>query len=211
MLLNFKDIFFTLGLTNERRISVSGSLDSGDVLIVRGPSGSGKSTLLRILARLQPCTSGEAFLNEESWLRIPGIVWRPKVHYLAQKPALFDGTVADNLAMPFHVRVINSEKVFDQKHAQSIMESLLLPLSMWEQDARTISGGEASRMAFARSLLIDPHVLLLDEPTAALDINSREAFYRVLSEWLKLPGHAAILVSHHDDLQYINQVSFLDL
>lgn len=211
MLFSFKDIFYTLGPANERRILASGSLDSGDVLVVRGPSGSGKSTLLRILARLQPCTGGEAFLNGESWLRIPGIFWRPRIHYLAQKPALFDGTVADNLAMPFQVRVLNSEKEFDRKHARSIMESLLLPLSMWEQDARTVSGGEASRLAFARSLLIDPHVLLLDEPTAALDINSREAFYRVLSGWLGSSGHAAILVSHHNDLQYINRASFLDL
>lgn len=59
---NFKDITYTLGSGQLSRIKVSGALTGGEVLVVQGHSGAGKSTLLRVLARLQPCLSGEAFL-----------------------------------------------------------------------------------------------------------------------------------------------------
>jgi len=210
MLFNFRNIEFTPGLDRGRRIPVSGSVAEGEVLVVRGPSGAGKSTLLRILARLQPCPGGEAHLKGKSWLQTPGILWRINVHYLAQKPVLFDGTVADNLAKPFDIAVMTSKK-FDLDLAKGLLEKLLLPPGLWEQDARTLSGGEASRVTFARALLIDPAVLLLDEPTAALDEKSREAFYVALSNWLTGQERAALLISHNEDYKLLNKVSFLDL
>ena len=146
-----KDIAYALGADQACLITVSGSLNEGEVLVVRGPSGAGKSTLLRILARLQPCLNGEVFLKGESWLKIPGTVWRSAVHYLAQKPALFDGTVAGNLAKPFEIR-LHSKKKFEPEKARALMAQLLLAPALWEQDARTLSGGEAARLALVRAL-----------------------------------------------------------
>ncbi|HBV97184.1 MAG: ABC transporter [Peptococcaceae bacterium BICA1-7] len=206
----FKSIRYTLGADRNREVEVSGQVAGGGVLAVRGPSGAGKTTLLRTLARLQPCAGGEAFLKGKSWQTTPGPQWRAGVHYLAQKPVIFDGTVSDNLAKPFETRLLSSKK-FDKDSALQVMEQLLLAPGLWEQDARTLSGGETSRLAFARALLIDPPVLLLDEPTAALDGKSREAFYRLLSGWLNSPGRAALLVSHNDDFQLLSKVSFLDI
>ncbi len=211
MLFNFNNITYALGSDHVRQVVVSGSLNNGEVLVIRGPSGAGKSTLLRILARLQLCIGGEAFLQEKSWLHIPGTIWRSSVYYLAQKPVVFDGTVADNLAKPFEIRV-NTKKILDINYAKDKMEELLLAGSLWEQDARTLSGGEAARLAFLRALLIDPKILLLDEPTAALDEVSRNAFYRVLSGWLAASDErAAILVSHYNDYSFLNNISFLDI
>lgn len=210
MLFSFKNIKYTLGAGRDREVVASGRLAGGGVLGVRGPSGAGKTTLLRTLARLQPCAGGEAYLKEKSWLAIPGPLWRASVHYLAQKPVIFDGTVSDNLAKPFETRLLSPKK-FNKNTAEQIMEQLLLAPGLWDQDARTLSGGEASRLAFARALLIDPPVLLLDEPTAALDGKAREAFYRLLAEWLSSPGRAALLVSHNDDLKLLNSVSYLDI
>ena len=210
MLFSFKDVTYTLGFEQTRQITVSGSAADGEALVVRGPSGAGKSTLLRILARLQPFGEGDVFLGEKNWLEIPATTWRVSVHYLAQKPALFDGTVAANLAIPFETSVC-SKKVFDTELAKSIMNKLLLPLSLWEQDARTLSGGEAARLAFVRALLIEPKILLLDEPTAALDEGARYAFYKVLKDWLEKEGRAAVLVSHINDYEGLKRVSFLDI
>ncbi|WP_066633128.1 ABC transporter ATP-binding protein [Desulfolucanica intricata] len=210
MLFEFKDIKYTLGNESERNIVVSGVVDSGEVLIVRGPSGAGKSTLFRILSRLQPSSGGEAFLQGKSWLQIPSTSWRINVHYLAQKPALFDGTVADNLAKPFETRAVGQRKL-DKDRAKELMERLHLSLELWNQDARTVSGGEASRLAFIRALLVDPVVLLLDEPTAALDEPARQALYGVLSEWLKATNRAALLISHNNDYLQLEHIKYIDI
>ncbi len=210
MLLEFKDITYNLGNEPARHIVVSGAVKSGEVLIVRGPSGAGKSTLLRILSRLQPCIEGEAFLQGKSWLKIQPTAWRVNVHYMAQKTTLFDGTVADNLAKPFETR-LGSQKQLDTNRAREMMGQLLLSPELWEQDAKTLSGGEALRLAFIRAILIDPAVLLLDEPTAALDEPARQALYRLLSGWLKEAGRAALLISHNNDYQQLDNVSFLDI
>ena len=210
MLFEFKDIKYTLGNESERNIVVSGVVDSGEVLIVRGPSGAGKSTLFRILSRLQPGSGGEAFLQGKSWLQIPSTSWRINVHYMAQKPALFDGTVADNLAKPFETRA-GGQKKLDQDRAKELMEQLHLSLELWNQDARTVSGGEASRLAFIRALLVDPMVLLLDEPTAALDEPARQALYRVLSGWLKAANRAALLISHNNDYRQLEHIKYVDI
>jgi len=210
LLFEFKDISYNLGIAGARNIKVSGALNSGEALIVQGPSGAGKSTLLRILSRLQNATGGEAFLQGKSWRQIPSTTWRAGVHYLAQKPALFAGTVADNLAIPFTIKMRNSQTL-DINRARELMECLLLPAQLWEQDAHTLSGGEASRLAFIRALLINPMVLLLDEPTAALDEAARLSMYQVLSEWLNATDRAALLISHTDDFRQLEHLSFLDI
>ncbi|GAB6158739.1 ABC transporter ATP-binding protein [Desulfotomaculum varum] len=208
MLFNFKNINYTLGGHPARQISLAGSLAAGNVLVVRGDSGAGKSTLLRILAKLQPCQGGEAFLLGQSWHHMPPPVWRIKVHYLPQQPALFDGSVADNLAIPFTTN-LGSKNKFDPDRAKALMRELLLDEKLWQQDAQTLSGGEAARVAFIRSLLIEPMVLLLDEPTAALDEAARNAFYNLLSRWLREPNRAALLVSHINDYQVLTNISFI--
>lgn len=206
----FYDLTYTLGLNRTRQISVSGAVASGDTLVVKGHSGSGKTTLLRILARLQPCDSGKVYLEEKSWLQIPGTSWRALVHYLPQKPVLFDGTVGSNLAKPFETRRLANKGPNPDK-AGVYMKQLLLAEDLWEQDAKTLSGGEAARLAFVRALLINPKVMLLDEPTAALDQDSRRAFHQTLSAWLEDTAGAAVLVTHNNDYTGLNRVSFLDI
>ncbi|MTI80427.1 MAG: ATP-binding cassette domain-containing protein [Firmicutes bacterium] len=210
MLLEFNNLTYSLGSDQNRRVAVSGGVSDGQVLVVRGPSGAGKSTMLRALARLQPCIDGEVKLAGTSWFNMLGTEWRTKVHYLAQKPAVFEGSVMDNLAKPFESNLLKNRE-FNNDYLNDILQQLLLPLSILEQRAKTLSGGETARMAFARSLLIAPTVLLLDEPTAALDDQARQAFYKLLLEWLSSPGRAAVLVSHTDDYKVLNNINYLDI
>ncbi|KLU58612.1 putative iron export ATP-binding protein FetA [Peptococcaceae bacterium CEB3] len=208
MFFTFRDLAFSAG--KQAPFVLSAAVEAGEILVVRGPSGVGKSTLLRILARLQPDSGGTAYLEQQPWQSIPPPLWRASVHYVAQRPALFDGNVADNFAKPFSVRALSGTSL-DPGRARALMRALKLPETLWEQDARTLSGGEASRVAFIRGVLIEPKVLLLDEPTAALDEASRTAFYAVLADWLKGPGRAALLVSHTDDYLGLPGLNFLDL
>jgi len=207
MLFGFTDIIPPLG---QAPFEVSAALNEGDVLVVRGPSGAGKTTLLRILARLTSAGSGEVFLQGKNWRDIPATGWRSAVHYMSQRPALFDGTAAANLSKPFELRALSSKK-FDSDRAKALLEELLLGPNIWNNDARTLSGGEAARLAFVRALLLEPKVLLLDEPTAALDGKARDAFYRVLGRWLEAGGRTAVLVSHADDYTGIERVCYLDI
>lgn len=190
---------------------VSSFLGEGMVLAVKGPSGSGKSTLLRILARLQTCDGGQVYFQGANWLSVLPQLWRSKINYLAQKPAIFYGTVLDNLKKPYELK-IRKEKNFLLAGAQNAMEELVLSKELLGQDARTLSGGEASRIALLRCVLSNPNILLLDEPTAALDDKSRKAVLDFLKKWLEQePQRGIVLVSHSDDSNGFSRVNVLEL
>ena len=210
MFFEFTDIAYSLG--NNRRIYVSGALNENEVLIIRGASGAGKSTLLRVFARLQPASDGKCILKGEGWEDMPAERWRTSVFYLAQNPTIFDGTVKSNLLKPFETKFLYPKYHLEiLTYAEELLAQLLLPTEILDQDAKTLSGGEAARIVFIRALLIDPHVILLDEPTSALDETSQKAFYDVLSGWLSKPGHAAVIVSHNSDYTSLQNISYLDL
>lgn len=198
-LLEIRKITYQLGNRNQF-VRVSTSLPTGGVLLIQGPSGSGKTTLLRILGRLQEVGGGEVFYQDQNWREFAPARWRVLVHYLAQKPALFEGTVQHNLTMPFNTTMLKKEQ-YDRGRAVDLLRRLLLPGDLLERDARTLSGGEAARVALLRSLLIAPPVLLLDEPMAALDEGSHRAVKEVLLEWVteQGTGRGLVLVSHVDN------------
>ncbi|KKM12924.1 hypothetical protein SY88_01080 [Clostridiales bacterium PH28_bin88] len=188
-------------LSNDGRvIQVAASLQQGGILAVRGSSGSGKSTLLRTLARLQAPQQGEVRLQGRDWQEYSPVQWRCRVHYLAQKPAVFNGTVLDNLQLPFQLSAVKKQKRFDLVAVQEAMKRILLPAGMLYQDARTLSGGEGSRLALLRALILEPSVLLLDEPTAALDERAAQAVWNLVGTWLKeKPNRGVVLVAHAGD------------
>lgn len=209
-LLEFEDIFYRFDSGN-RSLAVSGKVSVGGVLAVRGASGTGKSTLLRILARLIKPERGELRYRDKSFQDISPLEWRRKIHYVAQKPVMFEGTVEDNLRLPFSIKSIAGK--YDDRLVSDYMDRLLLPFGMLQQKAHNLSGGEAARIALIRALLIQPEVLLLDEPTAALDNASRSQVLKLLADWVKGQGEKAmIIVSHQDqDLEDLPGLSILTL
>ncbi|PKM41846.1 MAG: ABC transporter [Firmicutes bacterium HGW-Firmicutes-8] len=210
-LLKIDNIRFTIGV-NTGRVEVSGLLEEGGVLNICGPSGSGKTTLLRILAKLKETGGGSVFLQGKPWTDFSPSGWRRKVYYLAQKPAIFDGTVEENLKKPFELAAVKTDLRFDLDRAARLMERLYLPQELLTRDARTLSGGESSRVALVRALLVEPSVLLLDEPLAALDRTAASAVIELIAEWLEeTGGRGAALVSHTGDIGGLSCCSILDL
>jgi tungstate transport system ATP-binding protein len=151
-----------------RRVLEVEALDirHGEVLALVGPSGSGKSTLLRLLNFLESPSSGEIEFEGQRFangMEMP-LELRRRVTTVFQRPMLLDRSVWDNVSFGLGLRGQRNNR----QGIQSVLEEVGLT-QLARQRARTLSGGEAQRVALARAMVIQPDVLLLDEPTANLD------------------------------------------
>ena len=189
------------------------NIKEGEVVALCGTSGSGKSTLLKILARLLAPDTGQMLYRGQEYATIAPMEWRRKIQYLSQKPVLFSGSVEQNLRLPFTLAEIARGMTYDWVLADKYMQELGLSPEMLGQEAQTLSGGEAARITLIRSLLINPEILLLDEPTAYLDEDSRQSLLGVLRHWLlSQPGRAMMIVSHQpEDICELPNISFVDI
>ena len=167
------------------------AVHQGAALCVQGPSGSGKSTLARVLATLSEPDEGVVLLGGVDARRLPPTVFRRRVAFLAQQPVLFGGTVRDNLGAGPALR----GEALVAGRAQELLLSVGLDVAMLGREAQSLSGGEKQRVALARALANGPEVLLLDEPTAALDPEAGEKVVALLRT-LCAGGIAIVLVTH---------------
>jgi tungstate transport system ATP-binding protein len=166
----------------------------GETLALIGPNGAGKSTLLRVLGLLEPATRGEVRLDGRpvAWGR-DLLAARRRLASVFQEPLLADTTVWRNVALGLTLRRVPAAEA--RGRAARWMERLGIgPLAA--RQARTLSGGEAQRTSLARAFAIQPDVLLLDEPFAALDSPTREALLRDLQGILRETAVSTVLVTH---------------
>lgn len=174
---------------------VSVRIDSGTPLIIKGPSGCGKSTLLQALAGELPVQSGEVKLNEQDWFAYN---WQDQLGYLGQQLDIFDQTLAANLRLgkpeATEAELLSAlDKVGLLTWLQAQPQGLQTPLGEY---GAAISGGQARRVALARLLLKPRRVLLLDEPFAGLDNETRERVWDSVREHQK--QGLLVVVSHHE-------------
>lgn len=159
---------------------VSFKVAGGECLAVQGASGSGKTVLLRALADLDP-VEGRVFLEGTERNALSGPEWRKRVRYAAAEPGWWGETPREHF--------MHSEGL------DKLVTSLGLKASQLDQSIAQLSTGERQRMALARAISDSPSILLLDEPTGALDAKATALAERVIKRQLK-KGHAIILVSH---------------
>jgi putative ABC transport system ATP-binding protein len=148
---------------------------------------------------LVAAVDGEVLLEGVSWNGIRAMEWRTRVSYLHQKSVLFPGTVQANLEKPF-VFGIRAGRSPDLRLAEEYLGRLLLAPAILNRDALTLSVGEASRVALVRGLLADPQVLLLDEPSAALDPAANEAMASLLSDWVSGEVRGIVATAHDREI-----------
>ncbi|WP_010202013.1 ATP-binding cassette domain-containing protein [Psychrobacter sp. PAMC 21119] len=185
---------------------VSGTLLAGQITVLTGASGSGKSLLLRVLAGLLPMSSGEICLrshdasNSGSYKSIhdtPPTQWRTRIALLAQNPQLLEGGVLENLQMPYHLQA-HQHLEFDIDWHIAQLVYLERSADFLQQEASHLSGGERQLVNTLRLLQLNPQVLLLDEPTAALDIDTSTQLVNLLVNWLRGDAQRTILWVTHD-------------
>lgn len=184
---------------DERSRPVTLVLPDQGIIWVKGRSGEGKTTLLRTMARLVPFLEGDMLLEGVSWKGVAAVDWRTRVTYIHQRPVVFPGTVLFNLQRPFSFRSRHRQSL-NEERARELLADLLLPGDILSRDALTLSVGEASRVALVRGIMTDPQVLLLDEPTAALDPKSAEALAAKLQEWVSTGRRGIIAVAHDKEM-----------
>lgn len=168
-------------------------IERGERIVLRGPNGAGKSTLLRVLGGLLVPDAGRVWLDgySGSWRRLRRALCNTAV-YVHQRPYLFRGTVASNVAYALRwSRIGRRER---RRRVEEALEWAGLS-AMRDREARSLSGGEAQRLALARARVLRPALLLLDEPTASMDTEHRAGTARLLAR-LGEAGTTLVVATH---------------
>lgn len=183
---------------------LSFSARSGEITAIIGPSGGGKSTLVRLINRLAEPAAGAVLLEGSDVARMDPLQLRRLVALVPQKPFMFEGTVLDNLQMPFLYRH-ETPPAADSADLLEVLALARLEKEMLPRNARSLSLGQQQRVAVARALIAKPRVLLLDEPTSALDRRTSDALAATLREICHRQNLTMIMVTH--DLRLTEKVA----
>jgi ABC-type Fe3+/spermidine/putrescine transport system ATPase subunit len=176
-------------------LEVDFDAQEGEFLSILGPSGAGKSSLLRIIAGLEAAASGRILIGGRDMAPVPPE--KRSVGMVFQDLALFPHlSVAGNIAYGLRAHGLKGSAL--KATVKTALEGV--GLSGFERrDVETLSGGERQRVALARSLAVNPRIMLLDEPLSALDAPLRKRLRVEMRSFLKERGILSILVTHDQD------------
>jgi D-methionine transport system ATP-binding protein len=166
----------------------------GEKVAVVGASGAGKTSLLRLLDRLSTPDRGTIYLEEIAYDRIPIIQLRRQVVLMTQEPKLLGMSVKDALAYPLQLQQLPAIDI--RQRVATITEQLLIPETWLDKTELQLSLGQRQLVAIARSLVMKPKVLLLDEPLSALDFGTSAHLLTVLDRLAVEQSMTVIMVNH---------------
>ena len=166
----------------------------GETLAIVGPNGAGKSTLLLALARLIKPTRGQLTFNGSPISQLNDLEYRRKISFVFQDPLLMDMTVEKNIGLGLKFRGTDKEET--RKRVGRWSQAMGVD-SLLGRRASQLSGGEAQRVSLARAFVLDPELLLMDEPFSAVDPPTRAQLLKDLSNLLSQDHRTTIFVTHN--------------
>ncbi|MFN2266689.1 MAG: ABC transporter ATP-binding protein, partial [Desulfonatronovibrio sp.] len=168
------------------------NVEQGSLVTLLGPSGCGKTTILRMIAGLEHPTEGEIYINGKVVNDIP--IHKRNLGMIFQNYALFPHkSIFDNVAFGLKYRDVSKTDMKDK--VRKALEMVRLP-DVGKRYPSQLSGGQQQRIALARAIVIEPDVLLMDEPLSALDENLREDMRREIDNLQQMIGVTTIFVTH---------------
>ncbi|MCD4820856.1 MAG: ATP-binding cassette domain-containing protein [Methanococcoides sp.] len=175
---------------------ISIDIEGGELVIFIGPSGSGKTTTLRMINRLIEPDSGTILINDQNVMELEPVALRRNIGYVIQNIGLFPHmNIAENIGLVAKLEGWDEKKIKDR--VEYLLDFVSLPSEMFmDRYPHQLSGGQQQRVGLARALMMDPPLLLMDEPFGALDPILRkqlqEEFYQIREKL----GKTIIFVTH---------------
>lgn len=179
---------------NHVLLNCSFSFDSSGIYALMGQNGCGKSTFLRICAMLEEPDSGSIIYFSNGEIVTKDIALKRRVTLVLPKVGVFNTTVFRNVAYGLKIRGMKRSQI--EEKVERALEFVDLKHKR-NQNALTLSSGEAQRLGIARALAIEPEILLLDEPTASVDVKNTEIIERIILD-LKADDRKTVVITTHD-------------
>jgi tungstate transport system ATP-binding protein len=174
------------------------------VYVLTGPNGSGKSTFLRICALLEKPDTGEITYLDNGEPISQNTALKRRITLVLPGIGLFNTTVFQNIAYGLRIRGIKDKDTSDR--VESVLELAGL-IHKKDQNAHSLSSGEAQRVGIARALAFEPEILFLDEPTASVDYKNTEIIENIIQR-LKVEKNSVILMTTHDKQQALRLADY---
>lgn len=207
MLLTLSNVKKTYWNGNKQSIilkNVNLQIKNGEVIAIKGRSGSGKTSLLNIIAGLTKCDSGQIHFNYNDITNLSfdeQLEYRRKnISIITQQFNLLDDrSVFENIALPLNYEKVKKDE--KKKKVQEVLNSVGMKDFAY-QKTLNLSGGERQRIAIARALVKEPLLLIADEPTGSLDVETEKEILGIIDD-LKDKGVTIIIVTHDDNVANI--------
>ena len=190
------------GKTFELLHDVSLEIKAGEAVALMGGSGSGKSTLARILLSLLSCDSGKIYFQGQNITQATGkdlSIFRRNVQFISQRPESFldpRQTLGSSLREAFIVFNLP----YDEEKIKEMLDLVKLNAELLQRYPHQVSGGEIQRICLVRALLLEPKLLILDEPTSMLDISVQAQILHLLRDIRREKQLAYLFITHDKQL-----------
>ncbi|MFK7825289.1 MAG: ATP-binding cassette domain-containing protein [Oligoflexales bacterium] len=173
-------------------------IDAGDFVCIYGDSGSGKSLFLKSLTLLYPPQSGNVYFQNMQVTSKEILFYRSKVIYLQQVPQFSDDTIAEEFNRIFRYKIYRNSYDRLQSDARQLADMIGLEHDIFTRKAYELSGGQKQKIHLVLGMCLNPHILILDEPTASLDEKSTLKVEKLLRDWVleAKQDRAYLWVSH---------------
>jgi len=171
-------------------------LDKSIVTAILGSSGGGKTTFLKLLNNMITADQGKITYRGKDIESYDPVALRREVVMLPQDPVIFKGTIRDNFKI---TEEIAENGISNNLNYEELLEKVSLTQNLGD-NAEKLSGGEKQRLALARVMLLEPEVLLLDEPSSSLDKITEEKIIEMVVDYVRQNDRTLIMVTHSPDI-----------